>query len=134
MTQSTVSRYAAAYFVVIVALFYVTMKTSRLVHAGLWVYDQSAWLQTMERTRHWGRKLASVMRHLRRRPVCVLVNSNEVSGEIYSCMVLNYLPMFRADQYSVPQASVCQSERGDIFSEACPLLRRGVRHPIRDGG
>lgn len=71
--------YAAAYFVVIAAFFYGTMKTSRLVHAALWIYDQSGWLQSWLWAKRCSISMTKMMRHLRRQPICVLVKSDEVS-------------------------------------------------------
>jgi hypothetical protein len=72
------SSYAAAYFVAILAFFYGTMKTSRIVHAVLWLYDQSTWLQKASWANRLGARLTAAMAHLRRQPVCVLVKSDEV--------------------------------------------------------
>ncbi|KAJ3557519.1 hypothetical protein NM688_g1433 [Phlebia brevispora] len=71
--------YAAAYFAAISSLFYVTMKKARVVHWILWLYDQMPYLHALAWTKRWGDRLTTVVRLLRRQPVCILVKTDEIN-------------------------------------------------------
>ncbi|KAI0689016.1 amino acid permease-domain-containing protein [Cytidiella melzeri] len=123
----TIVGYAAAYFVVIAAFFYGTMKTSRFVHAILWLYDQSSWLQRTLWARNWGTRLTTAMSHLRREPVCILVKSDEINvlfhkllyvsqNEETSCLKLVH---FYDDEYGIPSE---MEANWKILDEAFPEI------------
>lgn len=71
-------RYAAAYIIAIVAIFYGTMKKVHLVRWMFWLYDQSPFLHTMSGTKSWGDKMVAGVRRMRSQPVCLLIKTDEV--------------------------------------------------------
>ncbi|KAI0790136.1 amino acid permease-domain-containing protein [Irpex lacteus] len=119
--------YAAAYFFVIAAFFYGTMKASRLIHAVLWLYDQSKYVRKAAWTRNWGVSLTTAMSHLRRQPVCILVKSDEINilfhkllyvsqNEETSCLKLVH---FYDEEYGIPSE---MEANWKILDEAFPEI------------
>ena len=99
-------RYAAAYLLAIVAVFYGTMKKVRLLHGLLWTYDQYAVLSRLSWTKHFGEKMATAVRHLRKQPVCVLVKTDEVGASLIPSdpflLIRSLSKRMRADQCALP--------------------------------
>ncbi|CAL1697826.1 unnamed protein product [Somion occarium] len=75
----TIVGYAAAYLVALATIFYVTMKKGRFVRWFLWIYDQSSSLNAFLWTKNWGHRMAKMMMHMRRQPVCLLVKTDEIN-------------------------------------------------------
>ncbi|KAI0070664.1 hypothetical protein K474DRAFT_1669815 [Panus rudis PR-1116 ss-1] len=85
----TIIGYAAAYLVVLAAIFYITMKKVRLIRWFLWTYDQSTFFHTSPITNKWGDKVANIMRRMRRQPVCVLVKTDEINRLFHKLMYVS---------------------------------------------
>jgi len=71
--------YFAVYSLGIAFLFSLTQNKSRLAQWLYWIYDQYPLLHRWKRTRHWGNLLVSAIQRLKSQPVCILVNSDEIS-------------------------------------------------------
>jgi len=71
--------YAAAYLLVITAIFYVTIKKVQILLWILWVLDHSTLLHRMRYMQMLGKRLTNMVRHLRSQPVCLLIKSDELN-------------------------------------------------------
>jgi hypothetical protein len=71
--------YAAAYVVVLALLLSLAQKKWRLLHWAYWVYDQSPMVHRWKVARKFKGTLLRAMRWTRRRPVGILVKTDEVS-------------------------------------------------------
>lgn len=119
--------YAAAYVLVIAAVFFFTMEKVRVLHALLWAYDQYSVLSRLPWTRSWGTTLTAAMRHLRTQPVCVLVRTDEINvlfhkllyvsqNEETSCLKLVH---FYDDELGIPSE---MDANWKILDEAFPEI------------
>ncbi|KAK0223656.1 AAAP amino acid permease [Armillaria fumosa] len=73
------SGYFSAYFVGIVMLFSITQKKAHLLRCIYWTYDQYPMLHRWNATKLWASRLMDTMTSLRRKPVCILAKSDEIS-------------------------------------------------------
>ncbi|KAG7451572.1 AAAP amino acid permease [Guyanagaster necrorhizus] len=71
--------YFSAYFVVIVMLFSITQKKAYLLRWIIWIYDQYTMLHQWNATKLWACRLMNTMTRLRRKPVCILAKTDEIS-------------------------------------------------------
>ncbi|PFH51185.1 hypothetical protein AMATHDRAFT_3316 [Amanita thiersii Skay4041] len=71
--------YFSAYFVGVVILFSVTQNKIRLLRCVYWLYDQHPILHDSCFTSGWGGILISMMKHLKRRPLCILTKTDEIN-------------------------------------------------------
>ncbi|KIY66346.1 hypothetical protein CYLTODRAFT_423498 [Cylindrobasidium torrendii FP15055 ss-10] len=70
--------YSAAYFVVVFALFAITQEKTTILQVLYWTYDRYPCLHRFRYTAGLGKKIVGVVAHMKRRPVCVLVKSDEI--------------------------------------------------------
>ncbi|KAK0236350.1 AAAP amino acid permease [Armillaria nabsnona] len=71
--------YFSAYFVAIVVLFSITQKKAHLLRCIYWTYDQYPMLHRWNATKLWASRLMNLMTRLRRKPVCILAKTDEIS-------------------------------------------------------
>ncbi|PBK76124.1 AAAP amino acid permease [Armillaria solidipes] len=73
------NRYFSVYFIAIVMLFSITQKKAHLLRCIYWTYDQYPMLHRWNATKLWASRLMNVMTRLRRKPVCILAKTDEIS-------------------------------------------------------
>ncbi|SJL10090.1 uncharacterized protein ARMOST_13472 [Armillaria ostoyae] len=71
--------YFSVYFIAIVMLFSITQKKAHLLRCIYWTYDQYPMLHRWNATKLWASRLMNVMTRLRRKPVCILAKTDEIS-------------------------------------------------------
>lgn len=71
--------YFSVYFIAIVVLFSITQKKAHLLRCIYWTYDQYPMLHRWNATKLWASRLMNVMTRLRRKPVCILAKTDEIS-------------------------------------------------------
>ncbi|KAK0469330.1 amino acid permease-domain-containing protein [Desarmillaria tabescens] len=69
----------SAYFVFITMLFSITQQKTCLLRWIYWIYDQYPVLQRWNATKLWDNKLMNAMTRLKRKPVCILAKTDEIS-------------------------------------------------------
>ncbi|KAH8102672.1 amino acid permease-domain-containing protein [Cristinia sonorae] len=134
--------YAATYVVAIVTVFLVTMKKVHIVRWLFWLYDQSVLLHNLPGTKTWGDKMTSAVKDMRRQPVCLLINTDEINrlfhkalyvkqNEETSCLKLVH---FYEEEEGIPSE---MEANWKILDEAFPeitidlVLVRGAFTPSR---
>ncbi|TCD62055.1 hypothetical protein EIP91_007531 [Steccherinum ochraceum] len=134
--------YAAAYVIAIVVVFYGTMKKVHLIRLMFWLYDQSPLLHRTSVTKKWGDKMCDAVRRMRRQPVCLLINTDEINrlfhkalyvkqNEETSCLKLVH---FYEEEHGIPSE---MEANWKILDEAFPeitvdlVLVRGEFTPAR---
>lgn len=108
------------------------MRKVRVLRWIMWTYDQ---LPSLHQGYWFGgleKKLAQLMRLLRRQSVCVMVKTDEVRilhippiGMLRKLFILLCI-----DQYSLSSTSLCFTVRRKCLPETRSLLRRGGRYTI----
>ncbi|KAH9474571.1 hypothetical protein JR316_0013033 [Psilocybe cubensis] len=78
--------YFSAYFIGILLFFSATQNKVHLLRWLYWVYDQYPSLHVWRVTSAWGEGLISLMRRLKRQPVCILVKSDEINSLFHMVM------------------------------------------------
>ncbi|THU77928.1 hypothetical protein K435DRAFT_973734 [Dendrothele bispora CBS 962.96] len=77
--EPKIGGYFAAYLLVILLLFSASQNKTHLLRFAYWTFDQYPVLHRLRWTRGWGEKLIGMMRRVRKRPVGVLVKSDEIN-------------------------------------------------------
>ncbi|KXN88407.1 hypothetical protein AN958_07313 [Leucoagaricus sp. SymC.cos] len=71
--------YFAAYFIGITFSFFSTQNKSHVLCLLYWTYDQYPMLHRWRKTSHWNVILVTTIQWLKKQPVCILVNNDEMS-------------------------------------------------------
>ncbi|KAJ3568956.1 hypothetical protein NP233_g5372 [Leucocoprinus birnbaumii] len=71
--------YFSAYLIGITAIFFITQNKSKILRGLYWTYDQYPLLHRWKITCRWGDRIIQAIRNLKRQPVCILVNSDEIN-------------------------------------------------------
>ncbi|KAK1216606.1 hypothetical protein PQX77_020726 [Marasmius sp. AFHP31] len=71
--------YFAAYFSVVFILFSATQRKVGLLRWLYWTYDQYPALHKWSFSQSWGERLIDAFKRSKRRPVCILVKSDEIN-------------------------------------------------------